>query len=80
MDDTFVTWGRSRCRAQEVKNLRHFHVELFYTIIDMQLQDLNDHFNEINTYLLLCLACLCPNDLFSAFENEKLIHFAEYNP
>ena len=44
----------------------------------MQLQELNDRFNEVNTDLLLCVACLYPNDSFSAFNKNKLIQLAKY--
>ena len=44
----------------------------------MQLQELNDHFNGVNTDLLLYLARLCPNYSFSTFDKETLIHFAKY--
>ena len=58
MEDTFVTQDQSRRRVQEITNLHHFHVDLFYVVIDMQLHELNDHFNEVNTNLFLCIACL----------------------
>ena len=80
MEDTFVTRGRSRRRVQEITNLHHFRVDLFYVVIDMQLQELNDRFNEVNTNLLLCVACLSPKDSFSAYDKKKLIQFAEYYP
>ena len=70
MDDTFVAQGRSRCKAPEVTNLHHFRVDIFYSVIDMQLQELNYCFNEVNTDLLLCVACLCPNDSFATFDNK----------
>jgi hypothetical protein len=41
-------------------NLRHYHVELLYVIIDMQLQELNNRFTESNTELLLCMSYLSP--------------------
>lgn len=44
----------------------------------MQLQELNDHFMEVNIELLLCVACLCPNDSFSSFDKKKLICLAKY--
>ena len=46
----------------------------------MQLQELNDRFTEVNTELLLCIACLCPDDSFHAFDMEKLIKLAKYYP
>ena len=46
----------------------------------MQLQELNDRFTEVNTELLLCIACLCPDDSFHAFDMEKLIKLSKYYP
>ncbi|XP_062118895.1 uncharacterized protein LOC133832590 [Humulus lupulus] len=42
-------------------------------VIDLQLQELHSRFNEANTELLLCVACLSPNNSFDAFDKEKLI-------
>ena len=68
MDDLFIARGRSRRNAQAVTNMHYFRAELFYSIVDMQLQELNDRFTEASTELLLCLACLRPDDLFSGFD------------
>lgn len=38
---------------KEITNLHHYHVDLFYIVIDMQLQELNNCFNEANTKLLV---------------------------
>ncbi|KAL4643325.1 hypothetical protein ACB092_02G084700 [Castanea dentata] len=46
---------------------------LFYTVIDMQLQELNNRFSEVNTDLLLCMACLNPSNSL-----EKLIHLSKF--
>ncbi|KAH9658680.1 TTF-type domain-containing protein [Citrus sinensis] len=37
----------------------------------------NIRFNEVNTELLLCLACLCPKDSFAAFNKEKLLRLTQ---
>ena len=42
----------------------------------MQLQELNHRFNETNTKLLLCIACLCPSESFKAFDLDKLMEMA----
>ncbi|ESR41210.1 TTF-type domain-containing protein [Citrus sinensis] len=78
MENMFLTPGRSRHRAQEITNIHHYRIDLFCTILDMQLQELNSRFNEVNTKLLLCLACLCPKDLFAAF-NKETIEFSRLN-
>ncbi|XP_050208344.1 uncharacterized protein LOC126657636 [Mercurialis annua] len=49
-------------------------------VIDMQLQELNRRFDEVNTELLLCVACLSPKDSFSAFDKKKLVKMAEFYP
>ena len=44
MDEIFVVSRRPRRNTQQNTNLHHYRVELFYTVIDMQLQELNNHF------------------------------------
>jgi len=69
--------GRSRRGVQNPTNMHYFRVDLFYSVIDMQLQELNDRFTEANTELLLCVTCLCPNDLFCGYDKQKLIRLAQ---
>ena len=76
IDETFVVNGRSRRNTQQKTNLHHYCVELFYTIIDMQLQELNNRFSKANTNLLLFMTCLNPSNSFVAFDKEKLIRLA----
>ncbi|XP_016165011.2 zinc finger MYM-type protein 1-like [Arachis ipaensis] len=80
MDDIFVSQGRSRRKAQKISNLHHFQVEIFYQVVDRQLQELNNRFIEVNTELLLCIACLNPRHSFLAFDKEKLIQLAQFYP
>ena len=72
MNDTFITRGRPRRKAREITNLHHYQVELFYVVIDMQLQELNSGSTEVNTELLLCVPCLNPCDSFIAFDKKKV--------
>ncbi|KAM3706247.1 hypothetical protein ACJW31_03G139100 [Castanea mollissima] len=78
MDEIFVVSGRPQRNTQQNTNLYHYHVELFYTVIDIQLQELNNRFSEVNTDLLLCMACLNPSNSFVAFDKEKLICLANF--
>ena len=80
VDETFVVSGRSRRNTQQKIYLHHYRVKLFYTVIDMQLQELNNHFSEANTDLLLCMACINPSNSFLAFDKEKLIRLAKFYP
>ncbi|PKU62147.1 hypothetical protein MA16_Dca028515 [Dendrobium catenatum] len=77
MSSTFKTRRRSTRRNDDVTNLHHYRVEFFYTIIDMQLQELNNRLSEASTELLLCISCLNPSNSFSAYNKEKLIRLAE---
>ena len=78
MDEIFVAARRPCRKTPQITNLHYYRVELFYTVIYMQLQKLNNHFSEENTELLLCMACLNPSNLFCAFDKQKLIHLAEF--
>ena len=80
MNDAFLTRGRPRCKAYEITNLHHYQVELFYVVIDMQLQELNSRFIEVNIELLLCVACLNPCDSFISFDKKKLLRLAQFYP
>ncbi|KAL7221025.1 hypothetical protein ACSBR1_023057 [Camellia fascicularis] len=59
-------------------NSYHYFVKLFNFVIDMQLQELNNHFNKVNTEFLLCVAFLNPSDSFISFDTIKLICFAQF--
>ncbi|KAL4618789.1 hypothetical protein ACB092_06G035300 [Castanea dentata] len=74
MDEIFVISGRLQRNTQQNTNLHHYRVELFYTVIDMQLQELNNRFSEAN------MACLNPSNSFVAFDKEKLIRLAKFYP
>ena len=78
VDEIFVVSGRPRCNTQQNTNLHPYRVELFYTVIDLQLQELNNRFSEANTDLLLCMAYLNPSNSFLSFDKEKLIRLAKF--
>jgi hypothetical protein len=72
MDDIYFS-GKSQ-RVGNVESItigNHFRIELFYTVVDMQLQELNNRFNEKNSRLLVCMTCLCPTNLFSSFDRQS---------
>ncbi|CAL2236278.1 unnamed protein product [Prunus armeniaca] len=80
MDDLFVPQGRSRRKAQKITNRHYYHVDLFLTIIDKKLVELNNRFTEVNTELLLCMACLSPAYNFAAFDKQQILRFAQFYP
>ena len=78
MEDKYVVHGRSRRNVEDNTNLHHSRVEVFCAVIDSQVQELNNRFSEVNTELLLCMACLDPSDSFSVYDKSKLLQFAEF--
>ncbi|XP_050141085.1 uncharacterized protein LOC126617059 [Malus sylvestris] len=71
---------RSRRNAPIKTNRHHYRVELFIYVIDEQITELEDRFNEVNTELLICLACVSPKDSFVAFDKPKLLCLAQFYP
>ena len=69
-----------RRNAPQITNLHHYRVDLFFEVIDLQLQEFNNRFSEATTKLLLCMACLNPSDLFLAFNIKKLTRLAKFHP
>jgi hypothetical protein len=47
-----------------VTNLHYYHVDMFYMIIDMQLQELIGRIMKITIELLMCMSCLDQNKFF----------------
>ena len=80
IDEIFVVSGRPQRNTQQNTNLHYYRVKLFYTIIDLQLQELNNSFSKVNTDLLLCMACLNLSNSFVAFDKEKFICLAKFYP
>ncbi|XP_057247350.1 uncharacterized protein LOC104893473 [Beta vulgaris subsp. vulgaris] len=78
MDDTYVPRGRSKRFFAKVTNLHRFRVEMFLCVIDLQLQELNNRFNEVNMELLTCMACFSPLNSFASFDEKKLVRLAEF--
>ncbi|XP_049362581.1 uncharacterized protein LOC125827319 [Solanum verrucosum] len=56
------------------------NMQVFCNIIDWQLQELNDRFDEVTTDLLHGIACLNPINSFSSFDLRKVMRMAELYP
>jgi len=79
-DEPYVNSGRSRRKSADYTVFHHYRVEVFCKIIDWQLQELNDRFDEVTTELLYGVACLNPVDSFSSFDIQKIMRMAELYP
>ncbi|XP_062100351.1 uncharacterized protein LOC133806242 [Humulus lupulus] len=80
MNHMYCPQGKSRRKTPKLTIFHYFCVDFFNTVIDLQLQELNSHFNEANTEFLLCLVCLSPANSFSTFNKGKLIRLAQLYP
>ena len=80
MEEIFVVGVRPRRNTPQITNSHHYRVDLFFEVIDLQLQELNNHFSEVTTELLLCMACLNPSDSFLAFDIQKFTRLAKFYP
>ncbi|KAL7104338.1 hypothetical protein ACP275_08G238200 [Erythranthe tilingii] len=78
MDAKYVARGRRRRNEEEMTNLHHYKVETFYTILDMQLGELNARFSDSTMELLVCIAFLDPSNSFSHFDKDKLLHLGHF--
>ncbi|KAG5572106.1 hypothetical protein H5410_061872 [Solanum commersonii] len=79
-DEFYVNFERSRRKVVEYTILHHYRVEVCFKIIDWQLQEVNDHFNEVRTDLLIEVACLNPIESFSSFDIKNILRMAELYP
>ncbi|XP_039026246.1 uncharacterized protein LOC120159751 [Hibiscus syriacus] len=80
MDVVYTPPGRKkRCRL-DTTNINHFRIEVFLGVFDIQLQELNNRFDEVSIELLTCMASLSPLDKFSSFDKQKILRLAELYP
>ncbi|XP_021995760.1 zinc finger MYM-type protein 1-like [Helianthus annuus] len=79
MEDEYVD-PKNRRRKTNITNRHHFVVNNFNTVLDMQIQELGNRFNEVTTNLLTCMSSLSPRDNFSSFNKLNLLKLAEMYP
>ncbi|XP_039053351.1 zinc finger MYM-type protein 1-like [Hibiscus syriacus] len=77
MSEYYVT---PRNRRTKITNQHHFEVEIFNTVLDMQILEFGDRFSEVSTELLENMAALSPSDSFSKFDKSKLLKLSEMYP
>ncbi|KAI8554890.1 hypothetical protein RHMOL_Rhmol05G0132000 [Rhododendron molle] len=80
MSEMFVFSDRPQRKAPQITISHRYRAELFCTVLDLHLHELNNCFTEANTELLLCMSCLNPRNSFSTFERKKFIRLAELYP
>jgi len=76
----FYIPGKLKRKSCSVTYSHHLRVELFYAIIDLQLQELNNRFDVVSGNLLLGMASLNPVNAFANFDKEKIMILAKHYP
>lgn len=79
-DELYVSSLRSRRKPNDCTVLHHYRVDVFCKIIDWQIQELNERFDEVTTHLLHGIACLNPINSFSSFDIRKIMRMTELYP
>ncbi|XP_068338976.1 uncharacterized protein [Pyrus communis] len=80
MEDLHFVPGKSRSKAPKITNFHYSRVDLYFQVLDMQLKELNDRYNEVNTELLLCITCLSLVYNFASFDKAKIVCLAHLYP
>ncbi|KAH0655204.1 hypothetical protein KY285_030086 [Solanum tuberosum] len=70
--------GKSKRKVLDVTYSHHLRVEIFYVVIDLHLQELNNRFDVVSTDLLLGMASLNPVNSFGSFDKDKIMRLTEY--
>nr|XP_027071964.1 zinc finger MYM-type protein 1-like [Coffea arabica]XP_027120906.1 zinc finger MYM-type protein 1-like [Coffea arabica] len=78
--DIVNAMGLVKVSKQQLQATRKDGWDFLLDEVYLQLQELNNRFNEVNMELLLCMACLNPSDSFAAFDKKKLIRLVEHYP
>ncbi|XP_015162380.1 zinc finger MYM-type protein 1-like [Solanum tuberosum] len=72
--------GKSKRKRSNISYLSHFRVKVFYVVIDLALQELNNRFDVVTSDLLLGMTSLSPVDSFANFHKDRIMKLAEYYP
>jgi cell division protein ZapA (FtsZ GTPase activity inhibitor) len=80
MDSCYEPIIKSKRYIRKISYLHRFCVEIFLCVIDRQLQELNDRFDEVNTELLICMAAFNLANSFAAYNKKHLLKLAEFYP
>nr|XP_016483984.1 PREDICTED: uncharacterized protein LOC107804582 [Nicotiana tabacum] len=78
--EEFYIPGKSKYRPSSVTYSHHLRVEPFYTVMDLQLHELNSRFDVVSDNLLLGMASLNLANSFANFDKERIMTLAKYYP
>jgi len=79
MDEEYIDRHRPRKKTNRT-NYQHYRYDCLNPIIDLQLTEFSDRFNEVNSQLLTHIAAFNPKNSFEAFKFESLMELAKSYP
>ncbi|XP_047267781.1 uncharacterized protein LOC107858541 [Capsicum annuum] len=71
---------KSKRKCLDVCYSHHLRVEIFFAVIDVQLQELNERFDVVSSDLLLGMGSLNPVNSFSNFDKGRIMTLAKCYP
>ncbi|XP_076961179.1 uncharacterized protein LOC143637745 [Bidens hawaiensis] len=71
---------KNRRKKTGITNHQYYVVNNFNMVLDMQIQELGNRFNEVTTDLLIYMSSLSPFLNFGAFDKLNLLKLAEMYP
>ncbi|XP_076912149.1 uncharacterized protein LOC143570369 [Bidens hawaiensis] len=74
MEDVIPGRVRRTIDAEPQTYLHRCRADIFYQVVDLLLNEMNERFTKANSELLTCLN---PRDSFQTFDREKLLRLAE---
>ncbi|XP_070026208.1 uncharacterized protein [Nicotiana sylvestris] len=79
MDESYFP-GNSKRKSSGICYSHHLRVDIFYAVIGVQLQELNDRFGVVSSELLLGMASLNPINSFANFDKGRIMALAKCYP
>ncbi|XP_075098882.1 uncharacterized protein LOC142175784 [Nicotiana tabacum] len=79
MDESYFPENSKR-KSSGVCYSHYLRVDIFYVVIDVQLQELNDRFDVVSSNLLLGMASLNPANSFANFDKGRIMTLEKYYP
>jgi hypothetical protein len=76
MEDAYIDPQQPR-KKSGITNKHHYEVDCFNEVIDWFVQELDSHFNETSSQLLVCSAAFNPRDSFGDFNVDSLMSLAK---
>jgi hypothetical protein len=79
MDEDYIDRHKPRKNTNRT-NYQHYRYDCLNLVIDLQLAEFNDRFDEVNSKLLTQIASFNPKNSFDAYKFESLLEVAQSYP